>query len=50
MTTASRSRAITVQEANPLVSMFSSVTGGVIQPQELTADYWVRNMVSPVLV
>jgi acyl transferase domain-containing protein len=28
--------------------MFSSVTGTQIQPKELNASYWVRNMVSPV--
>lgn len=30
-------------------TMFSSVTGARILPEDLTADYWVRNMVSPVL-
>lgn len=30
------------------IPMFSSVTGDIIEPSELTAAYWVSNMVQPV--
>lgn len=40
---------IKVQPGYANVSMFSSVTGNTIKPEELGADYWVRNMVAPVL-
>lgn len=36
-------------EGNPNVTMYSSVSGSVVQAAELNADYWVKNMVSPVL-
>lgn len=31
------------------ITMVSSVTGQSIEPSELTPEYWVRNLVSPVL-
>ena len=36
-------------EGNANVTMYSSVSGSAVQPSELNADYWVKNMVSPVL-
>ena len=38
------------REGDPehLVKMYSSLTGEIITPDRLTADYWVRNLVSPV--
>ncbi len=38
------------QEGDPEhpVKMYSSLTGGLITPDLLTADYWVQNLVSPV--
>jgi acyl transferase domain-containing protein len=42
---------ITIQEIDVSASMemLSSVTGRLIKPAELTPQYWVRNLVSPVL-
>jgi acyl transferase domain-containing protein/NADPH:quinone reductase-like Zn-dependent oxidoreductase/SAM-dependent methyltransferase len=40
---------IKILEGSASVTMYSSVSGGAIQPSELDADYWVKNMVSPVL-
>ncbi|KAM0545786.1 hypothetical protein ACHAPJ_011210 [Fusarium lateritium] len=37
------------QTSNKKVRMYSSVTGELIQPWDLTPSYWVTNMVSPVL-
>lgn len=34
---------------NPLVQMYSSVTGSLIDADELGPTYWVRNLTSPVL-
>ncbi|SMR58644.1 unnamed protein product [Zymoseptoria tritici ST99CH_1E4] len=34
---------------NASVAMYSSVTGALVLPEDLGADYWVQNMVSPVL-
>lgn len=31
------------------IPMFSSVTSNLVEPSELTADYWVSNMTQPVL-
>ncbi|KAJ4413542.1 Type I Iterative PKS [Gnomoniopsis sp. IMI 355080] len=31
------------------VMMFSSVTGQLLQPSEVNAEYWIRNMCQPVL-
>ncbi|KJX93171.1 hypothetical protein TI39_contig4375g00003 [Zymoseptoria brevis] len=34
---------------NASVAMYSTVTGALIRPEDLGADYWVQNKVSPVL-
>ena len=31
------------------IEMISSVTGQLVRPSELSPEYWVRNLVSPVL-
>ena len=40
---------IKVKHSHASISMFSSVTGNAIKSEELGADYWVQNMVAPVL-
>jgi acyl transferase domain-containing protein len=42
---------VTTEEENMSsdVTMLSSVTGRLMKPSELTPEYWVRNLVSPVL-
>ena len=39
---------IEIMESEHAVPMFSSVKGNIIFSKELTADYWVDNLVSPV--
>jgi acyl transferase domain-containing protein len=37
------------EDASTDMEMISSVTGQLVKPAELTPQYWVRNLVSPVL-
>ncbi|PHH89366.1 hypothetical protein CDD83_6188 [Cordyceps sp. RAO-2017] len=39
---------LAARKCSPSVSMFSSVTGEIVQGPELNASYWAANMVSPV--
>ncbi|KAG6010455.1 Type I Iterative PKS [Claviceps maximensis] len=39
---------IEAQDLLPGISMFSSVTGRMVQGQELDSQYWTDNMISPV--
>lgn len=44
-----RSSLVGIQSRAPLIPMYSTVTGRRIAVQELTADYWWRNIREPVL-